>query len=813
MSLRGNGGGKRRATGLITGAAVTAMVGSMLVTPPASATVVVETIDPVIELARSAALQVTNAIYGFPGSGTVKWLAATAIKNLPQFASGSKNMEVPYGVYNISYVLSGANGGNGSSTLTGATIGGAFGITTGAIGLSGNGPLIVKPGETLWVNIGSPGGNSYGAPFGGFGGYNGGGDGGASGPLWATGGGGGGGMTSISQGGVIGSIPGLGSTNHVVVAGGGGGGAGDSGNSGLPPFTPKGGLGGAGIGLPGLIPGAGGMGAAFLVGGAPGINPLSSSVATDYALPGRAQPIGGLGGKGGTAQIGLPMPPTFLPIDGGGGGGGGAGMAGGGGGAAGTASWSPAGLTGLPFSGGGGGGSSGCLHTMPCVIAPGTPPLAGPGPLSLVRAPGTATMLWASVNSLGVREQATQRKYMVGGTYANQTSTIPTSYVSRLEDNGDIDHDWNTNPSSGDFENVNVIRQTSDGKTLIGGSFNVTKGGYTYSGIARLLPNGNIDTTFRPRVETRDSTTHTASSTPLKLAGGSVGLLSQPWQVYDIQPLANGKYAVAGSFGGPNGGKGGDPLLMLNSDGKVDSTFTPPEFESRSHFPNLLPGRAGSNDNRMQLPRIYKLALDTGGKLMAGGDFKVSNSGSDYVNLLRLNPDGTKDTTFSPIDWSSIDSLSSGSIHAITATTGGKFLIGGELPSVYRINPDGTMDNSFDHVSLSPNTVLQVPQTTVNVIAPVANGSKYVIGGNFLSLGGQSGMDYLGRISQNGSADNSFNALDLNGPVNDAAELVGGDVLVGGGFTMSGTTLTNYLLRTNPDGSLDSSFSLPDITP
>lgn len=819
MSIYSSCAYKRRSAGLVASVAITAMAGSMLTAPPASATLVVETIDPVVEAARTVALMATNAIYGFPKADTVKKIAVMALNALPQLASGANTMEVPFGVYHISYTLTGANGGNGSSMMTGATIGGAFGVTAAPIGLSGNGPLRVKPGEPLWINIGSAGGNSYGLPFGGIGGYNGGGTGGASGPVWATGGGGGGGMTYISQGGVLGSIPGIGSINRVAVAGGGGGGAGDSGNAGLPPYTPKGGLGGAGgpDGLPGLIPGSGGGGGSELSGGTAGINALPGAAP---GVAGSSPYMGGGGGLGGTASIGLPMPPIFLPVDGGGGGGGGAGFSGGGGGASGTPSMNPAQITGLPFSGGGGGGSSGCLHTMPCLTSIGTPPLAGPGPLSLVRAPGTVSMLWASVNSLGVREQATQRKYMVGGTFANDTSTIPTKYISRLEDDGDLDTSWGTDPSDGNFENVNVIRQTEDGKTLVGGSFKITKNGIIYNGIVRLLPNGQIDTTFRPRLETRDSSSHSASSSPVNLAGGKVSMIDQPWQVYDIEPLSSGKYAVAGSFDGPAGHDKSavsdgdfDPILILNSDGKVDSTFTPPTFKRRTHVPNILPGRPGSNDNRLMVPRIYRITPDTAGRLLVGGDFKVSRSGTDYTNLVRLNSDGSVDSSFQAVDWPGISLLSSGTIRAVTPTTGGKYLIGGELPSVYRINADGSMDNTFQHVSLLPNAYLQVPQATVNVIAPSVNGSKYVIGGDFLTLGGQAGMDYLGRINSDGSADTTFNALNLNGPVNDAAELVGGEILVGGAFTAAGSKITNYLLRTRNDGSLDPAFSLPDITP
>lgn len=808
-------GRAQRGRRVVAGLSVMVMVPALLTAGPAAATVEFWTIDPSKELARSVALQVTNAIYGNPKASKLKKFKVTVIKELPKLASGAYSMEVPFGVYHISYVATGAAGGNGSSFLTGATIGGAGSIVTGLAGVTGNGPLRVKPGEPLWLGIGSPGGNNYGQPFGGFGGYGSGGDGGAGGPLFATGGGGGGGQTRISQGGIIGSIPGIGSPNRVVVAGGGGGGGGDSSvPPGLPPMIPGGGFGGwaGSMGLPGMPAGVGGGGGSSFSGGFPGVNvpPLGSP-----GEPGKPVYQGGTGGNGGWAGIGLPQAPLGLTQNGGGGGGGGAGWAGGGGGASGTSSTTLAGVAGTPFAGGGGGGSSVCTHTMPCVITPGLPPAAGPGPLSYLRPPGTLSMLWASVNSLGFRENSVQRKYLVGGTYANDTSSIDTEYISRLDDSGDVDNTWATNLTSGNFENVNVVKEVSGGRTMLGGSFNATRGSTEYSGVVRLNENGSVDTTFQPRQVVRNAGNRTARTVPLELAGGSVGLVSQPFQVYDVAEVSGGKYLVAGSFSFTKA-----PIIRLMPDGLLDETFKPPEFSKRLRVPNLAPGRAGSNENRLMEPRIYRIALDTGGKIILGGDFRVFHpdglnpfSGTTYRNLVRLRAEGPLDTTFAAVDWPAEHGLSSGVIRAITPTTGGKFLIGGELPEIYRILPSGEIDATFDSPAMSPNVYLQVPQVTVNVITPVDGGSKYAVGGDFLNFGGTSGMDYLGRMSANGAADQTFTPLWLNGPVNDVVEVFGSKLLVGGAFTLAGADVANYLLRTRPNGSLDPDFHLPDITP
>jgi len=230
------------------------------------------------------------------------------------FTGSPQSYVVPAGICRLRVVLLGGAGGQG----------GAAG-TPGA-GAEAVAALVVKPGETLRVNVGGWGGAAVGSTPG-AGGWNGGGDGGralGTGGSQGNAGAGGGGATDIRRGG-------NGLEHRIVVAAGGSGGAG-GGIGG--PLGIGGGNGGGLTGDDGAAalgtanPATGGRGATQTTGGGPGRNAPDLAVMATAGVLG----LGGDGAPGGAS----------------GGGGGGGGLYGGGGGGSSGA-----------FSGGHGGGGSG----------------------------------------------------------------------------------------------------------------------------------------------------------------------------------------------------------------------------------------------------------------------------------------------------------------------------------------------------------------------------------------------------------------------------------------------------------------------
>ena len=139
-----------------------------------------------------------------------------------------------------------------------------------------------------------------------------------------------------------------------------------------------------------------------------------------------------------------------------------------------------------------------------------------------------------------------------------------------------------------------------DGKIILGGFFTTVQG-QNYNRIVRLMPGGQIDTTFNPGSG---------------ISGNFVNC---------IIVQEDGKYIVGGKFTAING-QTCKAITRLNSDGSLDSTFV-----AGSGFSNSAEIRA--------------IILQPDGKIIVGGQFYNFN-GIQRSMLLRLDKDGTLDNSF-----------------------------------------------------------------------------------------------------------------------------------------------------------------------
>src|SRR5687767_1119397 len=153
---------------------------------------------------------------------------------------------------------------------------------------------------------------------------------------------------------------------------------------------------------------------------------------------------------------------------------------------------------------------------------------------------------------------------------------------------------------------------------------------------------------------------------------------------------------------------------------------------------------------------ISDLVVQPDGKVVLSGTFtQVNGQASNYV--VRLNPDGTRDTTFN----SGIVTASGFSNYAnhVTLLLDGKFMvtgrfkIGNEFSSYVKLNSDGSIDSSITHYSfLSDLNQLLVPLPD----------------GKFLACGGRlingEGYALAHRMNADGSPDASFRINDTSFP-------------------------------------------------
>lgn len=231
-------------------------------------------------------------------------------------------------------------------------------------------------------------------------------------------------------------------------------------------------------------------------------------------------------------------------------------------------------------------------------------------------------------------------------------------------------------------------------------------------------------------------------------------------------------------------------LIRLLPDGTIDSGFS--GITSGFDFP------------------VNSIVVQDDGRILVGGSFVSYNgvgAAPDY--LLRLNPDGTVDSTFSGIT-TGFD----GQVLALAIQDDGKILVGGMFTSyngsgaapdrLIRLNANGTVDGSFSGITTGFNS-------DVTSIAIQGDGG-IVVGGQFTSYNGSGAApDSLIRLSTTGAVDVGFSGITtgFNSGVLSLAIQDDGKILVGGYFTAynGNFSVPDRLIRLLIDGSVDTSFS------
>ncbi|WP_164891011.1 T9SS type A sorting domain-containing protein [Botryobacter ruber] len=402
----------------------------------------------------------------------------------------------------------------------------------------------------------------------------------------------------------------------------------------------------------------------------------------------------------------------------------------------------------------------------------------------------------STVNDVALQSNG---KILVGGNFVNFNG-VYSSGISRLNADGSPDLTFTTGAGFS-VSGVQVLAVQSDGKIVAGGTFS------SYNGIpknrfARLHPDGTLE----------------ASTDPGTGFNNTVSALS-------LQP--DGRLIVAGNFTSYNGSDR-SRMARLNANGTLDNSFNPGAFDNAVttvalqpdgkvlvgglflHYNNtrLLGGIArlqtdGTLDNSFVTgvgfnSSVESLALQPDGKVIVGGNFTVFNN-MPFNRIIRLNPDGSHDTSFT------IGTGFNGQVNSVVVQRDGKIVVGGMFSSyngmaansIIRLNADGSRDESFD----SGNGF----NSAVQSIALQAD-AKVLVGGGFTSYNGTS-RNRIARLHADGTADNSFNpGTGFNAEVLTIALQPDGKVMAGGSFTTFNGTTRNRIARLNTDGSLDNLF-------
>jgi uncharacterized delta-60 repeat protein len=259
--------------------------------------------------------------------------------------------------------------------------------------------------------------------------------------------------------------------------------------------------------------------------------------------------------------------------------------------------------------------------------------------------------------------------------------------------------------------------------------------------------------------------------------------------VYAVALQPDGKLLVGGFFSTVKGlVRSGIARLNLNGDG--DASFDP---------------GAGAGTDALGI--VYTIAVQPAdGKILVGGSFTAFNGNTARKYLVRLNPDGSIDATFTP-------PLVKGTIYSIAVQGDGKVLVGGGNPliadrnGIARLNANGTLDASFyPGTGISGN---DSPPARVSAIAVQPSDGTVIIAGYFTSVNGTN-CNGLVRLTPAGGLDPNFFGPTGSGSRVSAVLLdAAGRIIVAGGLYVP--LFRSTVARLNGDGSLDGSYANPTL--
>jgi hypothetical protein len=248
---------------------------------------------------------------------------------------------------------------------------------------------------------------------------------------------------------------------------------------------------------------------------------------------------------------------------------------------------------------------------------------------------------------------------------------------------------------------IRDIAEQSDGKLIVVGHFTDVDFSNQVNYIMRLNTDGTLDNTFN--------------------SGNAFD-----GNALCVKILSNDKIVVGGDFSGFDGNYS-PYLVVLNSDGSFDVSFSNPEFDDT----------------------VHNLAVNSSDKVVAVGDF-----GNPSAKIVMINADGSVDNTFSV--GSGLNDRGADALF----DADGKVVVGGwfsqydgtNVNQVIRLNTNGSLDNTF---ALDGALACSLDNpNSVNCLA-LQNNGKILIGGWFDTLNGNRQSKLL-RVNTDGTKDTSF---------------------------------------------------------
>jgi uncharacterized delta-60 repeat protein len=323
-----------------------------------------------------------------------------------------------------------------------------------------------------------------------------------------------------------------------------------------------------------------------------------------------------------------------------------------------------------------------------------------------------------------------------------------------------------------------------DGKTVLAGKADSPDG--EQATVFRLNVDGTLDTNF-----SNDG-------------AAIVSIAGQNARFYDTALQPNGKIVASGSVG-----SGSNFMVLVarfNANGTLDPTFNGDGIATTDLTPRDENG--------------FSMALQTDGKIVVCGNI-LSDSDDGFL-FLRYTTTGTLDTTFSQDGVQKYNSGGGGALGRSVAIQPDGKIVGAGYGSptgsgargimLVRLNTDGTFDTSFDSDGIVTTLFPGTDFSEGYDVAILPDGRLTAVGNGAVNSMGQA---VIARYLSTGELDNSFDqdgravfqfSPDAQGSTLTTVTADGAGRIVAAGFTAF--PHDGLLMRFNEDGSMDTGFGV-----
>jgi uncharacterized delta-60 repeat protein len=382
---------------------------------------------------------------------------------------------------------------------------------------------------------------------------------------------------------------------------------------------------------------------------------------------------------------------------------------------------------------------------------------------------------------------------------------------------------------SREYNFVSAAVPLNDGKLLVSATSVLYREQPTER-ILRLNADGSIDPTFN-------------SPTVGILATGSV-------RAFAIQP--DGKILVAGFFD-TFGGSARTKIARVMPDGTIDESFNPPQISGRagiwtrpvlqgdgkilisgdfntvngtSTLPILRLNADGSRDTSFQAaafdPQTFPIrgiVVQPTGNIVIAGRFRLTST--TYTPLVRLLSSGTRDTTFTSVLTTALPlAVTSHLSRDLVAQPDGK-LVTAFSNSVYRFHPEGAFDASLRQPALFDTTFYSNSRGFAFTL-DLLPGGGFLVGGGFTNVDPETeppGAHFgVVRLTANGALDPAHTTLHHTATElfpTSFARLADGSTFAafGNAYVKAGVHAPHNVARLLPNGTIDTTFTFTSINP